>query len=821
MPAVSRRPCIALLVNSLDSAYQTSLRTAIGRVAARRGADLWVVLGRELGHPDDGERALNVVYDWIAPPAVDGAILIAGAMANFVGSDGIADLCRRLLPVKTCSIALVLPDVPSIILDNRAAMRTEVEHLLAVHHCRRIAYVGGPSHNEEACQRLAGYRDALEAVGVAVDEALLGAGHFSLSTGRAAMAEILRRTRDIDGVVAANDYMAIGAMDELFHQGIRVPEDVPVMGFDNTPVARFAQRSLSTMAQPIEEIAEQAVDTILKSLAGAATEPVTVLDVQLVLRESCGCGYAMGATVSPPALDERGDAASFLQRSRPALVEALLASAGTARRYWESFLPEVIDALTEELSSKPGSLVACIEALADHVDDGHGSLDEVARALVQLRAQCRAAGYHGVGHIKLEKACLEALTVLASAATRREGRHTLDVLERAYGLRPVSQALAMGLNRSDLARSFVKAIPSIGIDTAYLAVALPGSPPRFQTLLAYEGGEHVPLDPAPHPVERLFSPGFPSGRSPSCLLLLPLTFEREVLGLVAFGGDADSFVCEAVRSQLSASIKLGALHGRVVEETALRERLAREQLQGELAIGRRIQTALIPKRIAVPGLEIAAGMVPADQVGGDYYDIVPTTDGCWLAIGDVTGHGLLAGMIMLMIQSAVSTLVEVSPDCSPARLVSQLNAVLTRNIRARLCESEHATFVAMRYRSDGRVTMAGAHEELVVYRAAERRCERLAQDGIWIGIAENIEASTSDQTFTLSPGDVLLLYTDGLIEARSATNEEFGLERVEQILVASANAPAQLIYDQLLAAAREWTPVQQDDITLLVLRRLH
>jgi DNA-binding LacI/PurR family transcriptional regulator/serine phosphatase RsbU (regulator of sigma subunit) len=820
MPAVARRPCIALLVNSLDSAYQTSLRTAIGRVAARRGVDLWVVLGRELEQPDDGERALNVIYDWIRSPAIDGAILIAGAMANFVGSEGITRLCRSLAPVKTCSIALVLPDVPSIILDNRAAMRANVEHLLKVHRCRRIAYVGGPSHNEEARDRLAGYRDALAAAGVPVDEALIGAGHFSLSTGRAALVDIQRRTRDIDGVVAANDYMALGAMDELFHQGIRVPEDVPVMGFDNTPVARFAQRSLSTMAQPIDEISERAVDTILRSLEGKSTEPVTVLDVQLVLRESCGCGYAMGATVPPHAMDERGDAARFLRRSGPALAKGLLESAGSSRRYWESFLRELIDALADELAGKTGSLVACIEALADHEQEGHGSLDEVARALVQLRGLCRAAGYHGVAHIKLEQACLEALTVLASAATRREGRHTLDVLERAYGLRPVSQALAMGLNRTDLARSFVKAIPSIGVDTAYLAVILPGSPPRFQTLLAYERGEHVSVDLRPHPPERLFAPGFPSGRSPSSLLLLPLTYEREVLGLVAFDGEADSFICEAVRAQLSASIKLAALHGRVVEETALRERLARERLQGELAVGRRIQTALIPRQIEVPGLEIAAGMVPADQVGGDYYDIVPTSDGCWLTIGDVTGHGLLAGMIMLMMQSAVSTILEVSPDCSPARLVSHLNAVMTSNIRARLGESEHATFVALRYRSGGRITMAGAHEELVLYRAAERRCERLPQSGIWLGIAADIEAQTSDQSFTLAAGDVLLLYTDGLIEARSATKEELGLERVEQILSANASAPVQVIYDQLLAAAHEWTPVQQDDITLVVLRRV-
>jgi sigma-B regulation protein RsbU (phosphoserine phosphatase) len=301
--------------------------------------------------------------------------------------------------------------------------------------------------------------------------------------------------------------------------------------------------------------------------------------------------------------------------------------------------------------------------------------------------------------------------------------------------------------------------------------------------------------------------------------MLPLTFERQVLGMVAFGGDCDPFVCEAVRSQLSAALQLAALHSRVVEETTLRERLAHQQMLGELAVARRIQTALIPKSLSVPGLELAAGMVPADQVGGDYYDVFNTTDGCWIGIGDVTGHGLLAGMIMLMMQSAVSALVDALPEGTPAQLVCRLNHVMRRNIRERLGETDHATFVMLRYREAGHFTLAGAHEDLLIYRAASGSCERLVPEGVWLGIADDIEAATHDQRFDLAPGDVLLLYTDGLIEARNASLEEFGIERVENILRARARSPVDTIREQLVAAVREWTPVQQDDVTLIVARR--
>src|SRR5262245_56596557 len=116
-----------------------------------------------------------------------------------------------------------------------------------------------------------------------------------------------------------------------------------------------------------------------------------------------------------------------------------------------------------------------------------------------------------------------------------------------------------------------------------------------------------------------------------------------------------------------------------------------EQLPDEIAdgvveeeIASRIQAAILPGEIDVEGLEIAAGMVPAEKVGGDYYDIIPVEDGCWIAIGDVAGHGLAAGLIMLMIQSTLQGLVMLSPQASPADLICALNRVLYENIRRRM-----------------------------------------------------------------------------------------------------------------------------------------
>lgn len=287
---------------------------------------------------------------------------------------------------------------------------------------------------------------------------------------------------------------------------------------------------------------------------------------------------------------------------------------------------------------------------------------------------------------------------------------------------------------------------------------------------------------------------------------------------MAFEGTADAFVCEVLRGQISAALKLAALHVRVVEETALRERLAQQQFLGELAIAKRIQTALVPTEYGVAGLDIAAGMTAADQVGGDYYDVHVVNDGAFIAMGDVTGHGLLAGLIMVMMQSAVTALVGAGPEVSVKKVVCGCNDVLRHNIRERLGTDEHATFTILRYFTDGRVCYAGAHEDLILLRAGAERCQLIETTGMWLGIVEDIASLTDERELRLEPSDLLVLYTDGLTEARNATEEQFGIERVCRLIERHAAESVARIYEVLLAEVQSWAPVQQDDITLCVLR---
>jgi sigma-B regulation protein RsbU (phosphoserine phosphatase) len=149
--------------------------------------------------------------------------------------------------------------------------------------------------------------------------------------------------------------------------------------------------------------------------------------------------------------------------------------------------------------------------------------------------------------------------------------------------------------------------------------------------------------------------------------------------------------------------------------------------------------------------------------------------------------------------------------------VTQLNRVLYPNIRARLERDDHATFMLLHFMG-ARVVFAGAHEDAIVYRAARGEVELIESNGVWIGMREEIGELTPAGEFSLEPGDIVVLYTDGIVEARNAEREQFGLERIIAHVRENASESVQTILERIVAAGRAFCPVQQDDMSCLVLR---
>lgn len=259
----------------------------------------------------------------------------------------------------------------------------------------------------------------------------------------------------------------------------------------------------------------------------------------------------------------------------------------------------------------------------------------------------------------------------------------------------------------------------------------------------------------------------------------------------------------------------------VAEQQAAIVRLVaaeKERLERELALAARIQTSILPRIMDVPGLSVAACMVPATEVGGDYYEVLPVEDGAWLGIGDVAGHGLTAGLVMLMIQSAVSALCKFEPSAAPAGVLTSVNALIYDNVRRRLLQKEHATLSLLRYHRTGELTFAGGHEEIALLRAGDKECSLVGMPGPWIGGMKNIAHVIEETTVHLEKGDLFVLYTDGVTEARSRSGELYGLERLREIVARRRSDSVGELCDALVSDVRQFAHEQVDDVTVVVAR---
>jgi sigma-B regulation protein RsbU (phosphoserine phosphatase) len=305
-------------------------------------------------------------------------------------------------------------------------------------------------------------------------------------------------------------------------------------------------------------------------------------------------------------------------------------------------------------------------------------------------------------------------------------------------------------------------------------------------------------------------------------LLLSGRLSRPVAELVAFTrrigkGQLDERARETGVSEVKALA--ASMNVMITELNTSRIALAKqERLEREMEIAMRIQTSMLPRSFEVLGLEIAARMIPASEVGGDYYDILPVENGCWIGIGDVAGHGLTAGLEMLMVQSVIAALVRDNPTAAPTNHLRVLNHVIYDNIRNRLGQDEHITLTLLRYQ-DGKLKFAGAHEEIVVARAAGGRCECISTPGTWLGAIRDIGLVTEDSDIELAKGDLMVLYTDGVTEARGRDGTVFGIEGLCKIVEDNRTLAPDIVRDKIVAAVQSWQVIQDDDISVVVVRR--
>jgi DNA-binding LacI/PurR family transcriptional regulator/anti-anti-sigma regulatory factor/putative methionine-R-sulfoxide reductase with GAF domain len=330
------RPTIGLLSEAGGSPYHNALWAGFASAALELDVNLMCYVGGTINAPEYGfDPQRNILYDLVAAEKVDG-LLICGTIGNYITTEEFQSLIDRYRPLPMVGITQT-PGLPCVIVDNESGMRDIVTHFIEVHGYRRIAFICGPENNAEAVLRYRAYADALAEHDLPLDPDLVTPGAFIYETGMDAIRLLLdERKVKFEAVVAANDWMAFGALKALEDRGICVPGDVALGGFDDTREAAASRPSLTTGRQPTHKLGWAGVEVLLKLLAGEQVPEQTMLPTKLVVRRSCGC--------SEPAVVRA--AVGPLKRRREPLQEAMV-----ARR--EVVLSEMIQAVEESVSLSP------------------------------------------------------------------------------------------------------------------------------------------------------------------------------------------------------------------------------------------------------------------------------------------------------------------------------------------------------------------------------------------------------------------------------------------------------------------------------------
>ena len=372
-----------------------------------------------------------------------------------------------------CSIGIELPGVPSLVLDNRPGMEAVVEHLIRDHGCRKIAFLAGTPENPEAKVRFDAYETVLARHGIACDPALTAPGYFRTNSAKVAMEEILARGVEIDGVVAANDEMATGAVDVLRKQGRRVPQDIPVTGFDDLMLARLGNPPLTTVAQPFEQVADWAVRAI-EDAEG----------------RSCGAGVHAGRRRGSSAVNLAGAATKRtggIRRPCPRFIpartghdawtdaprDAVARAGGAARAPASRAAPRRRRA--SSMGCAPRSAVereafhAAIVGLLDNAGTDNERQRMIHSAICYLREELR-----GWSNLQIERVLFDGLNLVALSNTTSQMQHRLLLDENYLRLLGVGEQASIAFDLASLRDALVKGLPNAGVRTAYLA-CVPGA----------------------------------------------------------------------------------------------------------------------------------------------------------------------------------------------------------------------------------------------------------------------------------------------------------------------------------------------------------
>ncbi len=286
LPETVVRKTIGILIDWIDNQYQFDLLYGMAEIAEDKDINLLFFEGGVL---NDKNEALNKVYTMAGQNNVDGLIILSASIGRYISRDFLIQFCKQYQPLPTVIVGLQIPGLPSLLVDN-TGIRELIRHLILVHGFRRFAFIKGAESSQDTTQRFEVFQKTLAEYSIPMEPDRVVQGDYTYISGMEAIRELIdARKACFDVVVACNDDMALGALDELAARGVKVPGEVAVVGFDNLDSGKYSAPPLTTVGYSLYELGQRAVEILLDLLDHKEVPLFEVIPTKTLIRESCGC----------------------------------------------------------------------------------------------------------------------------------------------------------------------------------------------------------------------------------------------------------------------------------------------------------------------------------------------------------------------------------------------------------------------------------------------------------------------------------------------------------------------------------------------------
>ncbi|MBN2737461.1 MAG: SpoIIE family protein phosphatase [Spirochaetales bacterium] len=825
----SNKKPIGILSNTLQTSYQRQIVEGILNEARLLNHPILCFSGGSIGIRE--HRARNRVYDLASMEAVSKLLVLPGVLLKHSAKE-ISIFARHFKTLPTVYIGIDVPDASKVMIDNYKGFKDLIHHVISVHNRKKLVFIKGFENNYDSDSRYQAYIDELIDSNLKLDPRLIiKDGQFALENGRRAVACLidqrgLKPAIDFDAIVAANDVMAIGAMESLLSRNIKVPQDVAVIGFDDYELGRYMDSPLSTVRQPLKNMGKIALRHLISE------EPKSkeiLLEAKPIIRMSCGCDHRNEPqkNIAMVSKEEQQKSQGFEKREelQKLLYQDIPWSMGSDGQY--SQINSLLDDF-QKLMKNPQDLDFIkhfnhyiLEWIDNNSDvlPWHHFLDKLNQWLLE---QSLVLGQISpVQHILNE--CHQSIT----RKIERNNTEEQEILSMyLQELSRVETRLKITLNQNELIEIIAENMAVLSIDTYH--VLFLDDPHHvsqdFRLVLSVIKGiqQEVIIGKTRFADFEDFYSSLEYIGSQSQHLLVPVTHSHSVFGYIIYehsGHSLGFYAYESIADHIGSALMGCHLYKRSQSINTILNHTQKE-LEKEIKVANNIQKAMLPTELIHREFDLEARMETALSIGGDYYDYIPKNSKDWFIIGDVSGHGIHAGLIMMMVQTLIHHCLNQSPDIFPKELINQINPVITKNIK-RLGEPRYMTLMILSHSGNGKFTAAGMHLPLLIYRESTKSVEIIDNKGMWMGILDDISHLTQSIEFTLGPGDCLLLYTDGITEAmyQSSPRVMFGQSNLIKAFQDKGHKTAKEIVNHLFREINDY--IKDDDVTLFAIKRRH